>query len=196
MGEESVTLSPVREVVGFGYAGTTAWDVEYELRDIRAFFKEARLSFGAQASLGTLAKERADLLHLALEVRHNPAAPGNASLVLSDSRSADLNVPASLGRCVFLPPAGAHVLSNLAPGDGTTQALVAPVLLSSGTGRVVITTHTPSRKAKKVFSELFYTALLGGADVESALRTVQSEMIRNPEFSSPLVWGTYRVWGR
>jgi hypothetical protein len=117
-------------------------------------------------------------------------------MVLSDSKSADLNVPVSLGRFLFVPPAGALVLSNLAPGSGQTQSLVAPVLLSAGTGRVIVTTHTPSRKAKKVFSELFYTALLGGADVESALRTVQSEMIRNREFSSPLVWGTYRVWGR
>jgi len=196
MDEQAPVLTTVRDVAGVGYAGRTAWDVEYELRDIRAFFKEARLSFGSQASFTTILREKADLLHLALEVRYNPAAPGNAAMVLSDSKSADLNVPVSLGRFLFVPPAGALVLSNLAPGSGQTQSLVAPVLLSAGTGRVIVTTHTPSRKAKKVFSELFYTALLGGADVESALRTVQSEMIRNREFSSPLVWGTYRVWGR
>lgn len=196
MDEQAPVPTTVRDVAGIGYAGRTAWDVEYELRDIRAFFKEARLSFGSQASFATILQSRADLLHMALEVRYNPASPGNAAMVLSDSRSADLNVPVSLGRFVFVPAARTLVLSNLAPGSGQTQSLVAPVLLSAGTDIVVVTTHTPSRKAKKVFSELFYTALLGGADVESALRTVQSGMIRNREFASPLVWGTYRVWGR
>jgi CHAT domain-containing protein len=88
------------------------------------------------------------------------------------------------------------VVSNLAPYRADAHVVVASSFLSGGASSVIISTHTPSRKAKKVFSEMFYTALLGGADVQTALRKVQSEMIRNPEFSSPLVWGPYMLWGQ
>jgi tetratricopeptide (TPR) repeat protein len=186
----------IREVVGVGFPGRTGWDVEYELRDIRAFFKDARLYFGSQASGATLERERADLLHVALEIRYNPAAPGNAAAVLSDGKSAELSVRFSLGRFAGLTSYRAVVVSNLAPYHADAPVVVASSFLSGGASSVIISTHTPSRKAKKVFSEMFYTALLGGADVQTALRKVQSEMIRNPEFSSPLVWGAYTLWGQ
>jgi tetratricopeptide (TPR) repeat protein len=186
----------VREVAGIGYPGRTGWDVEYELRDIRAFYKDARLSFGAQASIATLEQGRADLLHLAVEVRYNPAAPWNASVMLSDTKSAELGVRFSVGRFAGLTSYRSVVLSDLSPGLANVHVLLASALLSGGATSVVVSTATPSRKAKKVFSEMFYTALLGGADVQSALRRVQAEMIRNPEFSSPLVWGAYMAWGQ
>jgi tetratricopeptide (TPR) repeat protein len=186
----------VQEVVGVGFPGRTGWDVEYELRDIRAFFKEARLYFGSQASAATLEREQADMLHVALEIRYNPAAPGNAAAVLSDGKSAELSIRFPLGRFAGLTSYRAVVVSNLAPYRADAHVVVASSFLSGGASSVIISTHTPSRKAKKVFSEMFYTALLGGADVQTALRKVQSEMIRNPEFSSPLVWGPYMLWGQ
>jgi tetratricopeptide (TPR) repeat protein len=186
----------VRDVVGIGYPGRTGWDVEYELRDIRAFYKDARLYFGSQASPGTLEQEHADVLHLALEVRYNAGAPGNAAVIVSDGKSADLSVQYSPGRFATLTAYRAVVVSSLSPGQANVHVVLASSLLAGGAMPVIVATSTPSRKAKKVFSEIFYTALLGGADAQTALRRVQAEMIRNPEFSSPLVWGSYMSWGQ
>ena len=186
---------PIREVIGLGYRGSTGWDVEYELRDIRAFYRDARLYFGTSATEGTLEREHADLLHLALVFRYNPAAPGNTAAVFSDGRSADLTARVSLGRFASLGGYRAVVVSDLWPGKEGSSSVIAPSLLSGGATAVVVTAYTPSRKAKKVFSESFYTALLGGADVQTALRSVYNEMIGDPEFASPLVWGTYALWG-
>ncbi len=188
--------STVKTVAGLGFAGTTAWDVEYELRDIRAFFKEARLAFGEQATLEKLQKERADVLHLALGVRFAAGAPWNAALILSDGKSSTTSELVPLGALLTLPPVPTVVFSCLTPDQPLTPALVAPLFLSDGSRYVIATAYTPSRKLKKFFCESWYTALASGVSPEQAFRKAQRDMIRNPEFSSPLVWSAYALWGR
>ncbi len=189
-------LSTVRDVVGIGYPGMTSWDVEYELRDIRAFYKEARLFFGPQATLATLRREHGDVMHLAVEVRYNDATPWTAALILSDGKSLTSRAMVPLGECTAFPASPAVIVSNLSAGQASAHTVLAPLLLTNGSGSVIMNAYTPSRKAKKIFGEAFYTSLLGGANAQNAFRKVQLEMIRNPEFSSPLVWGTFFLWGR
>jgi hypothetical protein len=55
---------------------------------------------------------------------------------------------------------------------------------------------TPSRKTKKFFGEVFYTALLGGNSVQSAYRKVQMEMIKNPDYAPQFVWAPFFLWGK
>jgi CHAT domain-containing protein len=188
--------SAVRNVVGVGFAGSTAWDVEYELRDIRAFFKEAQLVFGQQATLKELQNVKADILHLAIGVRYADQAPWNAALVLSDGKSAVSQALVPLGDLLTLPVVPTVVVSGLIADQPQTPALIAPLFLSNGTRSLIATTYTPSRKLKKFFGESFYTALASGASPEQAFRKAQRDMIRSPEFSSPLVWSSYTLWGR
>ena len=41
-------------VTCLGFAGRSGWDVEYELRDVRFFFKDARMLLGREATFDTL----------------------------------------------------------------------------------------------------------------------------------------------
>jgi len=195
-GPTTAPALPVRDIVGIGCAGMTSWDVEYELRDIRAFYKEARLFFGPQATLATLRSERGDVMHLAAEVRYSDATPWTAGMILSDGKSLTSRTTVLLGECTAFPASPAVIVSNLSAGQASAHTVLAPLLLINGSRSVIMNAYTPSRKAKKVFGEVFYTSLLGGANAQDAFRKVQSEMIRNPEFSSPLVWGTFFLWGR
>jgi CHAT domain-containing protein len=195
-GPVTLPATTVHDVVGLGYPGMTSWDVEYELRDIRAFFKEARLFFGPQATLATLQREHGDVMHLAVEVQYNEATPWTASMILSDGKSLTSRATVLLGECTAFPASPAVIVSNLLAGQASAHTVLAPLLLANGSGLVIMNAYTPSRKAKKVFGEAFYTSLLGGANARNALRKAQGEMIRNPEFSSPLVWGTFFLWGQ
>jgi len=186
----------VKDVAGLGFAGTTAWDVEYELRDIRAFFKEARLAFGQQATLEHLQQEKADVLHLALGIRYADQAPWNAALVLSDGKSPATRTLVPLGELLTMHAVPTVVFSVLTPDQPLTPALVAPLFLSNGSRFLIATAYTPSRKLKKFFGESLYTALAAGATPEQAFRKAQRDMIRSLEFSSPFVWSTYTLWGR
>jgi tetratricopeptide (TPR) repeat protein len=192
-GQEAANL---KTIVGLGYAGSTGWDVEYELRDINAFYKEAKLFFGQRASLSTLQRETGDLLHLALEVRYTDQGPWNASVIMSDGKSLTSSTSILFGDLLLLPRFPAVVVSNLTAGQPYVPAVLAPLFLSNGARMVAITTYTPSRKLKKIFGEVFYTTLLGGSTPEQAFRKAQQDLIRTAEFSSPLVWGSYFLWGQ
>jgi tetratricopeptide (TPR) repeat protein len=191
-----VRKGQVKEVVGIGCPGGTSWDVEYELRDIRAFYKEVRLYFGQQASLATLQKENEDLLHLALRFQFNDPRPGNSFFILSDGESAETTKHIPLGEWLSLPPVPAVVVSDLDEHRLGIRPSEPYLFLANGTQEIVFTSSVPSRKAKKFFGEIFYTSLLAGTDVRSAYRKAQMEMIRTAEYASPFTWAPFFLWGR
>ena len=186
----------VKEVVGLGCPGKTSWDVEYELRDIRAFYKDARLYFDQQATLTTLQTEKADLLHLAVQIRFSDERPGNSFIWLSDGKSAETLKRIPLGDMLSIMPAPTVVVSDLDDARRGVRPAEAYLFLAKGTQEAIMTSIVPSRKAKKYFGEVFYTALLTGVPARVAYERAMLEMIRNRDFSLPHNWGPFFLWGR
>ncbi|HEX7573058.1 MAG TPA: CHAT domain-containing protein [Bacteroidota bacterium] len=191
-----IRTGQVKEVIGVGCPGGTSWDVEYELRDIRAFYKDVRLYFDQQASLATLQKESEDLLHLAIRFQFNDPRPGNSFFILSDGESAGTMKRIPLGELLSLPPVPAVVVSDLDEHRMGIRPSEPYLFLANGTQEIVFTSTVPSRKAKKFFGEIFYTTLLTGADVRTAYRKAQMEMIRTADYASPFTWAPFFLWGR
>ena len=185
----------VRDVIALGHPGSSNWDVEYELRDIRAFYKETRLYFGQQATLGTLQREHADLLHLAAEFRWDNRCPDNSAIVLPDSRSPEMVRSILQEEIVGLPPFPAVVLSNLASGYASIHPAEPYLFLANGGRTVIMDGYPPQRKTKKYFGEVFYTALLAGMPPCEAFHKAQLDMIRNPDYRSMHTWGAFFLWG-
>ncbi len=188
--------SAVRDVIALGHPGTSDWDVEYELRDIRAFYKETRLYFGQQATLGTLQREHADLVHLAAEFRWDDRYPDNSSIVLPDSRSPEMVRSILQEEILGLPPFPAVVVSNLAPGYTSIPPEEPYLFLANGGRTVIMDGYPPLRKTKKYFGEVFYTALLAGMPASEAYHKAQLEMIRNPDYRSMHTWAAFFLWGQ
>jgi tetratricopeptide (TPR) repeat protein len=184
----------VTSVAGIGYSATAAWDVEYELRDVRAFYKDARLYFGDQASLPTLMKESGQVLHLAAELRYSSAYPGNASVLLADPRIKDITKEYSWGEFLGTASFGTVLLSHLDADSVAVDELLPSLFLMNGSSTVLVNSLPTSRKAKKVFGELFYTALLAGQSADEAYRQALLEMIRNRELAPPLAWVPFTAW--
>ena len=186
---------PVRDVMGLGYPGTTGWDVEYELRDIHAFYKQARLYFDQQASFATLLKDHADVLHLAVPFQFHEGRPENSSFALSDGQSSEVLRHIPLGDILTLPPSSTVVVSDLDAGRFGIHPIEPYVFLADGVQEVVFTSHPPTRKAKKIFGELFYTSLLEGSTPRVAYHNAQVGMIKSEDFSHPSMWGWFTLWG-
>jgi len=187
--------APVRTVTGLGVRGSTTWDVEYELRDIHAFYRDARLLFGREATLASLRAVRSDLLHLSMEVQFKVQRPLNGACILGDGVSDDGTAAAPLGAVFGLPPVPAVVLFNLSNRQPATDRALAAAFLSNGSTSVILGAAPLTRKAKKVFGEGFYTALQSGEHVPAALRTAQNAMARSREFSSAHFWAPLMLWG-
>lgn len=188
--------APVRTVTALGVRGATPWDVEYELRDIHAFYKEARLLFGKDASLASLRSVRDDLLHLSMEVRFRVQRPLNGACILGDGATDDGTTLTPLGALFGLPSVPAVVLFNLSNRQPSTDRAVAAAFLSNGSASVILSAAPLTRKAKKLFGEGFYTALESGELVPEALHTAQNGIARSRELAAPHFWAPLMLWGK
>ena len=184
------------EIIGIGHAGGTLWDVEYELRDIRAFYKDARLHFNQQATLASIQREHGDLLHLAAEFQYNDREPGNSYLVLSDGKAFNTTTQILWGGLFSLPAFSTMIISDLGERQSSIQPCLPYIFLANGCAAVITQAYTPLRKTKKYFGEIFYTALLSGSSSQRAMKQVQVEMIRNPDYSAPHLWAPFFLWGK
>ena len=177
-----------------GFAGTSPWDVEYELRDIRFFFKDARMLFHRDATLDSLRAVRSDVLHLALPMNFGVHSPLAGRFLLSDGESREGSRSIPLNMLTTFPAVRIVVVSSLSAGIPSFDALVPFALGANGSGTIVMNVFMPTRGAKKAFGELFYTALLQGVSAEVAVQKAQVEMIRGKQFSTPAAWGAYMAW--
>jgi hypothetical protein len=186
----------VKDVVALGCPGETSWDVEYELRDIRSFYKDLRLHFGKDATIGTLRNERADVLHLAAELSLDDRRPDNAHLVLSDGKSAMSTTRIPLGELLSLPSSGVVIVSNLSDAHAQIHPAEPYVLLASGSGMTLLTSYVPTRGAKKMFWAGLYAALASGVGPDAAYRRAQLEMLKDPKYAGPHFWAPFFLWSR
>lgn len=194
LGRPTAPEGQVHDIVGLGQPGNTAWDVEYELRDIRAFYKDARLYFGQQASLATWQREHGDVLQLALDLQYSARSPGNACALLSDSKTRGVVKERSWGDFLTTPPFPTTIISHLSADSVRLDPLLPSLFLINGSSTVIVNTFPATRKAKKFFGELFYTGLLGGMSAETAFRQAQVEMIRNRDYAAPYFWAPFTLW--
>jgi tetratricopeptide (TPR) repeat protein/CHAT domain-containing protein len=187
---------PQKDIVAIGHQGTTDWDAEYELRDIRAFFKDARLYFGQEATIHSLRSESGDLLHIALEFRYDEQNPENSYVILSDGKAFNSTTIVRWGEFYSVPPFPTVVISDLANDRATARPFVESIFLANGSTTVISQMYVPTRKAKKYFGEVLYTTLLAGENSETAFRQMQLQMIVNPEYAPVYLWAPFALWGR
>jgi len=188
------SAAPVRSVTCIGYPGNTAWDVEYELRDVRYFFKEARMLFGREATMDSLRSIRSDVLHMAAEVEFGVRAPLLGALYLSDGVSPIGKRREPLSSLSGLPAHRLVILSNLSSMSGAFEPGLAFVFSANGTEGTIVNAVTPLRGAKKAFGEYLYTALQAGGSPESAYRKAELEMIRTKDFGAQYYWAPFLYW--
>ena len=184
----------VQNVVGLGCAGTTSWDVEYELKDIRAFYEKATLLFDTAATLEGLASTQYDILHMAAEFSLDTARPCNSYAILFDRAMSLQNI--SLGKLLAIPTPPAFVFSNVSFVPGGLFRYAPLALLANGTQTLIATMWQGERKAKKCFGEIFYTNLHLGGSVSAAYHQAILALNNREEFSQLYRWGLYYRFGR
>ncbi|HEX9655812.1 MAG TPA: tetratricopeptide repeat protein [Bacteroidota bacterium] len=184
------------EVAGVGYAGTTEWDAEYELRDTRAFFKDARLYFGQDATLATVRNERADVFQLAAEFSYDEMYPGNSYFILSDGKAFNTWRKVFWGELTKVHSFPLVILSDFSGSGATMESELPFILFSQGCASVITQSYSPARRTTKYFGEFFYTSLAAGLSVQDAFKEMQNGMIKDPENAASYVWAQYFLWGK
>ena len=188
--------SVIQNVIGIGNPGTTNWDVEYELKDIRSFFEKARMVFEESTPLNYLDTASCDLLHFTAEFNKDIDVPDNSVVVFSDVKKLYGGNEVPLGDFFTGPSLQAIVFSNISTRAGGFWRYAPLAFLANGTPTVIATMWQGDRKAKKYFGEMFYTSLKGGLTASQAYHDAVGAMEKNPEFSRFHRWGLFYRFGK
>ena len=185
----------IRDVVALGNPTGKNWSIDYELRDIRSFFKEANVLIGFEATWKNMTSKRADILQLATDFRNNPGNYPLGMIALSDGETLEESVDIPFVMLTSVQAFPVVVLANTMGQGGGLTPLHAYLLRINGTSDVFFNAWGAERKAAKFFSEFFYTHLSNGLAPGDAYRQALLNLIRTPEVNHPYSWGQFFHYG-
>jgi len=191
----SVSSARLRNVVAFGNPTGKNWSVDYELRDIRSFFRGAKVFIGLETSWDNLKSVKADVLQLSTEFSQPNAEQLLGTIVLSNGLMVEESVSIPFEKLTEMDAVPVILLSNhYGQGVGLT-AEHAHLLRINGTSDVFLNSWQADRKATKFFSEYFFTNLANGLAPGDAYRQALLNLIRIREVSHPRSWGQFFHFG-
>ncbi len=182
-------------IVAIGNQNVTNWEVDYVLRDIKTFFKEAKLFFGSDATRENLFGSYGDVLHIATDFLYDDTHPRNSYLSLSDGKTANGSVGVPLGSLHALYNYPCVLVMNVGPSIESVNQFHMALLLLNGTRSVIGTFWQPERGAVRAFDEQFYSSLAARISSEAAYLQAQREMIGMPIFRPPHQWAPFFYYG-
>jgi tetratricopeptide (TPR) repeat protein/CHAT domain-containing protein len=192
---KTVGTERINRVVGVGNPTGKNWSIDYELRDIRSFFKEAAILIGKEASWDNLTEARADALQLSTDFLMGEGESPLGVMALAKPQAPDEVAKVPFERLTDLDPPSLVVLSNQYGQGVGLSTLHALLLRLNGTSDVFLNAWFSDRKASKFFSEFFYTHLANGLAPGDAYRQALLNLIRTRDLNHPHSWGQFFHFG-
>ena len=171
-------------------------DADEEAKGIARQFRSTKLLLRGDADYRRIAEQMkdAEIFHFS---GHAAASPDGVGLVLGDSSVMDV---ARVGVSQF-PRLKLAVLSacNSANGAGDVfddRNSLARFLVGAGVTEVVATRWMVNSRAAAALMPVFYTQLLSGKEVSSALQDAKHQLRGKKEFAHPFYWASFSVFGK
>lgn len=185
----------VSRIVGVGNPTGKNWSIDYELRDIRSFFKEAAILIGKDASWDNLRETKADALQLSTDFLMGEGESPLGVMALAKAQAPDEATKVPFERLTDVETPSLVILSNQYGQGIGLSTLHALVLRLNGTSDVFLNAWFSERKASKFFSEFFYTHLANGLAPGDAYRQALLNLIRTRDVNHPHSWGQFFHFG-
>ena len=191
----TVSTPNIQKIIACGNPSGQNWSVDYELRDIRSFFKHATVMLGNDASWKNLTNAKGDVLQLSTDFTNTTDRYDLGEFVCSTGSTVGETQNIAFEQLADHEPYPIVELSNQqVKGDGLTP-LHALLLRINGTSDVFFNAWLADRKTSKFFSEYFYTNLAAGLAVGDAYRQALLNLIATREVSHPHSWGQFFHFG-
>jgi tetratricopeptide (TPR) repeat protein len=191
--------SPLRftnTVIAVGNPRGNNWPLDFELRDIRSFFREATVYVSQNANEKQLFESFGDVLQLSTDFATDTLFPGQSTFVLSSGSitNPDANIP--IADFLRLHPYPVVYLSGQQSDASSLTPIHAALLMMNGSSNIILTMRPSESKANKFFSEKFYSALAKGSNVNDAYRSAVVAMAKSPTFNAPYQWSQFFKFGK
>ncbi|HTX19240.1 MAG TPA: tetratricopeptide repeat protein [Bacteroidota bacterium] len=195
---KSLQPSPrsVGTVVAVGNPRGNDWPLDFELRDIRSFFRGATVSVSQNANERQLFGSEGDVLQLSTDFVTDTVFPGRSAFVLSNGSITNPDALVPVGNFLRLPDYPVVYLSDERRDESGLRPFHAALLLMNGASDVILAMRPTEPKAAKFFSEKFYSGLAKGSGVSDAYRAAVVAMSTTPAFAPPYEWSQIFRFGK
>lgn len=183
----------MRSIVAFGNPSGKNWSVDYELRDIRSFFRNADVYTGREASWENIRRTEPDLLQISSEFL--PGLSMFGAFVVSEGEVTEETRLVPFEQLLEFQAPPVMLLTNQAGGVHGLGPQHALLLRMNGTSDVFLNRWIADRKAAKFFSEYFFTHLSGGLAPGDAYRQALLNLIQTREHAHPRSWAQFFHFG-
>jgi tetratricopeptide (TPR) repeat protein len=193
----SASAKHLNDVVAFGNPTGKNWSVDYELRDIRSFFKGVKILVGLEASWTNLKSVKADVLQLSTDFGPSGIVDPLGTISLSDGLTVEQSTAVAFEKLSELNAPTVFLLSNRST-QSALSARQAMLLRINGVTDVFLNAWIADRKAAKFFSQYFFTQLANGLAPGDAYRQALLNMIRERdvrEVRHQRSWGQFFHYG-
>ncbi len=183
----------MQSIVAFGNPSGRNWSTDYELRDIRSFFRLADVVIGRDATWKDLRSKRPDLLQLATSFQ--PGLRAFGTFMAADSARIDATIDVPFERLTDMSPPPVVILTDDRGDAGGLRPDHALLLRVNGTADIFLNRWIADRKASKFFSEFFFTHLSNGLAPGDAYRQALLNLLQTPYVSHPRSWAQFFHFG-
>jgi tetratricopeptide (TPR) repeat protein/CHAT domain-containing protein len=185
----------ISQVLALGNPTGKNWSIDYELRDVRSFFKDATILISNDATWDNIRTAKADVLYLSTDFIMEEGTSALGMIALAKPQTPEEIVRVPFEDLTELHAPSVVVLSNqYGQGFGLTDAH-ALALRINGTSDVFLNAWFSDRKAAKFFSEYFFTHLSNGLAPGDAYRQALLNLIQTRDTNHPHSWGQFFHYG-
>jgi tetratricopeptide (TPR) repeat protein len=153
----SAPVRTIDTVAAFGFPSDSRWGLEFELRDIRSFFRNTEIALNQNATQKNLETATGDLLQLSSPFRST--ADNDFFVTLSDGSFSPAGVTVPISMFASLYPFNAVYLSDVQSKANNIDIAHTLYWMMNGASAVITTEFPIDSRTGKLFEENFYAAL-------------------------------------
>ena len=183
-------------MVAVGNPRGNNWPLDFELRDIRSFFRSATVSVSQNANEKQLFESSGDVLQLSTDFVTDSLFAGHSTFVLSSGSITNPDADLPIADFLRLPQYPIVYLSDERNDESGLTPLHAALLMMNGSSNIILAMKPMEPKASKFFSEKFYSTLSKGTNVNESFRAAVIAMSTSRNFGAPYEWSQLFKFGK
>ena len=173
--KQSVSMpNIVTNIAAFGFSSDTRWGLEFELRDIRSFFRNVSLYLNQSATLEQLEDISGEVLHLS--TRFGSTIGNEQTFVLSDGTASLMGITVPVSQFTAVHPFPIVVLNDITPRGNSITGLHSLLWLLNGSAAVITNEFPLTPKGSRIFVENFYAGYSATLNQFHAYRKAMVEL--------------------
>jgi tetratricopeptide (TPR) repeat protein len=183
----------INNVVAFGFTPDFRWGLEFELRDIRSFFRNTQVVVNQSATVPKLENALGEILQVSSQYRKE--SNGELVFSLSDGSASKSGAAVTAEKFTALHPFQIVFLSDVQSAANGISELYPVLCLLNGSAAVVANQHPISSSISKVFGEQFYSSLSLELNPSLAYRRAITHVSKKKELREGFAGASYFYYG-